>query len=329
MSVLVIAEHDGQKIQSVTRHTIMAGTVLGEVTLLVAGEHCRAAAEDAALLQGVGKVLWCDDACYRQGLAEPLALLMARIAKDYTHLLGSTSSFSKNLIPRVAALLDVSQVSDIIEVQGADTFVRQIYAGTAIATLCSADPIKVLTVRTTAFDPVGQHAGPVEIEAIAPAEDPHLSTLITRELIKSDRPELAHARVVVSGGGGLGSGDNFTLLETLADRLGGAVGASRAAVDAGYAQNDRQIGQTGQVVAPELYIAIGISGAIQHVMGMKDSKLIVAINKDETAPIFDVADYGLVGDLLQIVPELIQALSVVIANPDGDTVRPQLEEQAQ
>lgn len=314
MSVLVIAEHDNRTLKSATLHTLGAATQLGgEVHLLVAGAECRAVAEAGAKLAGVSQVRLVEGSAYEAGLAEPLAELIVGLAGDYSHLLAPATSFGKNLMPRVAALLDVAQVSDIIAVEGPDTFQRPIYAGNVIATVQSSDPIKVLTVRGTAFEAVAASGGEAGIETVpagaAPAgADPAVSRFEGAELSESERPELTSARVVVSGGRGMGSGENFALLENIADKLGAAVGASRAAVDAGFVPNDYQVGQTGKVVAPELYMAVGISGAIQHLAGMKDSKVIVAINKDEEAPIFQVADYGLVGDLFQVLPELSQAL---------------------
>lgn len=309
MSVLVIAEHDNGDLRPSTLHTIGAAKALGEVGCLVAGSSCGKVAEQAAKLEGVTRVLLCDDTQYAAGLAEPLAELIRSVAKDYSHVLAPAGTFGKNLMPRVAALNDVAQISDVIEVIDAETFKRPIYAGNAIATVRSADSLKVLTVRGTAFAPVTSGAGAAPIEMIDPVEAPVVTEFVSRELTESDRPELTAARVVVSGGRALGSKENFTLLEQLADALGGAVGASRAAVDAGYVPNDYQVGQTGKIVAPDLYIAIGISGAIQHLAGMMESKVIVAINKDQEAPIFEVADYGLVADLFDVIPELIERLS--------------------
>ncbi|HYM48116.1 MAG TPA: FAD-binding protein, partial [Burkholderiaceae bacterium] len=280
----------------------------GDVHVLVAGHQCAPIAQAAAQIAGITKVRIADAPHYKDGLAENLAQLVWSIAKEYTHVLAPATTFGKNFLPRVAALLDVAQVSDIVAVESADTFVRPIYAGNALATVQSADPIKIITVRSTGFDAAAASGGKGAIEPLAPAADLGLAKLLSQALTKSDRPELAGARVVVSGGRGLGSGDNFKLLEQLADKLGAAVGASRAAVDSGYVPNDYQVGQTGKIVAPELYIAIGISGAIQHLAGMKDSKVIVAINKDAEAPIFQIADYGLVADLFTVVPELIAEL---------------------
>ncbi len=308
MSVLVIAEHDNRALVSATRNTLTAGASLGEVTLLVAGEGCADVAEEAAALAGVKRVLLCEHAQYGHGLAEPLAQLIVSIAGDFTHLLAPATTFGKNLMPRVAALLDVAQLSEVIEVIDGDTFKRPIYAGNAIATVRSLDPKKVITVRGTAFEAAVAGSDKAPLEAIEALAGESLSRFVGRELTQSDRPELTSARVVVSGGRGVGSKENFQLLEQLADKLGGAVGASRAAVDANFVPNDYQVGQTGKIVAPEIYFAIGISGAIQHLAGMKDSKVIVAINKDEEAPIFEVADYGLVADLHEAVPALTASL---------------------
>lgn len=307
MGVLVIAEHDNKALRPATLNAVTAGTRLGAVTVLVAGDGCRGVAEEAAALEGVGRVLLCEDAAYGQGLAEPLATLISGIG-GYSHLLAPATTFGKNLMPRVAALLDVAQLSEVIEMVDADTFKRPIYAGNAIATVRSSDSVKVITVRGTAFAaaPTGGNGAPVDVLPAVAGKS--LSRFVSHNLTSSDRPELTAARVVVSGGRGLGSKENFALLESLADKLGGAVGASRAAVDANFVPNDCQVGQTGKIVAPELYFAIGISGAIQHLAGMKESKVIVAINKDEDAPIFEVADYGLVSDLFEAVPELIAGL---------------------
>ena len=308
MSVLVIAEHDNAALSPATRNAVTAGAQLGEVTVVVAGEGCRAVADEAAALNGVARVLLCDEASYGQGLAEPLAALIARIGREYSHLLATATTFGKNLMPRLAALLDVAQLSEVIEVVDADTFKRPIYAGNAIATVRSRDAVKVMTVRGTAFAPadVGGNAAPVE--PLSAENGDAVSRFVSRNLTKSDRPDLTTARVVVSGGRGVGSQENFAIIEALADKLGGAVGASRAAVDAKFISNDYQVGQTGKIVAPDIYIAVGISGAIQHLAGMKESKVIVAINKDEEAPIFEVADYGLVADLFEAVPALTAAL---------------------
>jgi len=313
MSVLVVAEHDNQSVKSATLNTVAAAaqiakSVGGDVIILVAGSNCGAAAEAAAAVAGVKKVLSVDAPHYKDQLAENMAPLVGGLAGGYTHVLLPANSFGKNLAPRIAALLDLAQISDIVAVVNADTFVRPIYAGNALATVQSKDRIKIITVRTTGFDAVSASGGSDAVEALQAGADAGLSSLVGRALTKSERPELTSARVVVSGGRGMGSGDNFKILEPLADKLGAAMGASRAAVDAGFVPNDWQVGQTGKIVAPELYIAVGISGAIQHLAGMKDSRVIVAINKDEEAPIFQVADYGIVGDLFQIVPELVKEL---------------------
>jgi electron transfer flavoprotein alpha subunit len=309
MSVLVIAEHDNQSVKSATLNTVAAAAkIAGELVVLVAGSNCGAAAEAAAAIAGVKKVLAVDAPHYKDPLAENIAPLVGRLAGGYTHVLLPANSFGKNLAPRIAALLDVAQISDIVSVVSADTFVRPIYAGNALATVQSKDRIKIITVRTTGFDAVSANGGSGAVETLQASTDAGLSSLVGRALTKSERPELTSARVVVSGGRGMGSGDNFKILEPLADKLGAAMGASRAAVDAGFVPNDWQVGQTGKIVAPELYIAVGISGAIQHLAGMKDSRVIVAINKDEEAPIFQVADYGIIGDLFKIVPELVKEL---------------------
>ncbi len=308
MSVLVIAEHDNAGLRPASLNTIAAATTLGDVTVLVAGQGCRGAADAAAKVAGVGKVLLADSAVYAHPLAESLTPLIVGLAKDYSHVLAPATTFGKNVLPRVAALLDVAMLSDISGIQSADTFVRPIYAGNAMATVQSADAIKVVTVRGTAFEAAAETGGSATVEEVAAGEDAGVSRFVGQELTKSERPELTSARIVIAGGRGMQSGDNFHLLETIADKLGAAVGASRAAVDAGFVPNDYQVGQTGKVVAPELYIAVGISGAIQHLAGMKDSKVIVAINKDEEAPIFQVADYGLVADLFQALPDLEKEL---------------------
>lgn len=302
MSVLVLVDHDGAAVSQPTRSTVAAAAKLGEVHALVLGGGAAAAA--AAAIPGVAKVLQSEDALYAHGLAEPTAALLVALAPNYTHLLAPASAGGKNVMPRVAALLDVQVLSDISGVVDADTFVRPIYAGNAMATVKSADPKKVITVRAASFDPVPATGGSAAIEAVASVPDPGVSSFLGAEIVKSERPELTAAKIVVSGGRAMGSAENFHIIETLADKLGAAVGASRAAVDAGYAPNDHQVGQTGKIVAPELYIAVGISGAIQHLAGMKDSKVIVAINKDEEAPIFSVADYGLVADLFKAMPEI-------------------------
>jgi electron transfer flavoprotein alpha subunit len=309
MPILVIAEHDNAQLRASTLHTLGAAKAIGgDVHVLVAGGGCAAVAQAAAQIPGVAKVLLADAPHYKDELAENVAALVVGLAKDYGHVLAPATTFGKNFLPRVAALLDVAQVSDIVAVKSPDTFVRPIYAGNALATVQSKDPIKVVTVRSTAFEAVPSSGGSATVETLPAAADTGLSRMLGRELTKTERPELTAARVVVSGGRGMGSGENFKLLEPLADRLNAAMGASRAAVDAGFVPNDWQVGQTGKIVAPELYIAVGISGAIQHLAGMKDSRVIVAINKDEEAPIFQVADYGIVGDLFKVVPELVQEL---------------------
>ncbi|MDP3540336.1 MAG: FAD-binding protein [Azonexus sp.] len=309
MTILVIAEHDHQQLKAATLNTVAAAQKIGgEVHVLVAGSNCNTAAQAAAQLQGVAKVKVADAAHYQSQTAENLTALVIAQAAGYTHILAPATTFGKNLSPRIAALLDVAQISEITGIDSPDTFVRPIYAGNALATVQSADKIKVITVRTTAFDAVGT-GNSAAVESISPAADTAQSTLTNRELTKSERPELGAAKIIVSGGRGLGSGENYhTLLEPLADKLGAALGASRAAVDAGFVPNDYQVGQTGKIVAPQLYIAIGISGAIQHLAGMKESKVIVAINKDPDAPIFQVADYGLVADLFETVPQLVAAV---------------------
>ncbi|HZT18989.1 MAG TPA: FAD-binding protein [Dongiaceae bacterium] len=310
MRVLLIAEHDNAALRPATLNAVTAAKAIGgELVVLVAGQGCRAVADAAAAIPGVAKVLLADDAVYAHRLAENLAKLIVSLAGDYTHIVAAATSSGKNFMPRVAALLDVAQVSDISEVVSPDTFVRTIYAGNALATVQSQDRIKVITVRMTGFEAAPATGGSAPVEAIPSAGDAGLSSFVGQELSKTERPELTSAKIVISGGRGMQSGDNFKLLEAVADKLHAAVGASRAAVDAGFVPNDYQVGQTGKVVAPELYIAVGISGAIQHLAGMKDSKVIVAINKDEDAPIFQVADYGLVADLFQAVPELTKELS--------------------
>ena len=308
MAVLVIAEHDQCSLKHATRATVSAALRLGgDVTVLVAGAQCRPVVDMVSGINGVAKVLIADHERYRHVLAEELAPLVVSIGRDYTHILAPATTYGKNLLPRVAALLDVAQLSDVIEIVSSDTFVRPIYAGNALATVRSRDPIKVITVRPTAFAPAAD-GGSAATEIIAPADGQSLAQFIARDTTASARPELTQARVVISGGRGVGSRDNFQLLEALADRIGGAIGASRAAVDAGFAPNDWQVGQTGKVVAPELYIAVGISGAIQHLAGITEAKVIVAINKDERAPIFKSADYGLVADLKQALPEIVEIL---------------------
>jgi electron transfer flavoprotein alpha subunit len=310
MAALVIADHDDLTLKPATLNALAAAREIAgaEVDVLVAGKGCRPVAEAAARATGVRKVLLADDPAYDHGLAENLAPLVVGFAGRYSHLLAPATTAGKNLMPRVAALLDVMQISDISAVVSPDTFVRPIYAGNALQTVQSRDPIKVITVRGTAFPPGEATGGAAPIETVAATAAAGLSEFVGAELSKSERPELTAARIVISGGRGMQSGDNFHLLERVADQLGAAVGASRAAVDAGFVPNDYQVGQTGKIVAPELYIAVGISGAIQHLAGMKDSKVIVAINKDEEAPIFQVADYGLVGDLFKILPELADEL---------------------
>jgi electron transfer flavoprotein alpha subunit len=309
MPILVIADHDNQTIRGATLNTVAAAAKIGaDIVLLIAGGGCGAAAQAGAQIAGVKKVLVADAPQYKDELAESLAALVASIAPGYSHILAPATSFGKNVAPRIAALLDVAQISEIIAVNSPDTFVRPIYAGTALATVQSKDAVKVITVRATGFDAVAASGGAAAVETLAAVADAGLSSLVGRELVKSERPELTVAKVIVSGGRGMGSAENFKLLEPLADKLGAAMGASRAAVDAGFVPNDWQVGQTGKIVAPELYIAIGISGAIQHMAGMKDSRVIVAINKDEEAPIFQAADYGIVGDLFKVVPELIKEL---------------------
>ena len=305
MSVLVLAEHDNASVKAATLNAVAAASKIGgPVEILVAGQGCAAAAEAASKIAGVAKVLVADAAEYAHGLPENLAPLLVDLAKGRSHVLAAATTLGKNVMPRVAALLDVAQISEITEVVSADTFIRPIYAGNALATVQSKDAIKIITVRMTGFDPVAATGGSAPVETVASKGNAGLSEFKGQELSKSERPELTSARIVISGGRGMQSGDNFKLLESVADKLGAAVGASRAAVDAGFVPNDYQVGQTGKIVAPDLYLAVGISGAIQHLAGMKDSKVIVAINKDEEAPIFQVADYGLVADLFKAVPEL-------------------------
>ena len=309
MSILVIAEHDNQTLKAATLNTVTAAARLGDdIHVLVAGSQCATVAEQAASIAGVKRVRVADAPRYAHPLAENLAALITTVAADYTHILAPATTTAKNAMPRVAALLDVAQISDMVAVESADTFVRPIYAGNVLATVRSADRIKVITVRTTAFAAAAAVGGTGAIDSLASAGEVPGSRFVSHQLTRSERPELTSARRVISGGRGMGSGENFALLEDIANKLGAAVGASRAAVDAGFAPNDYQVGQTGKVIAPQLYIAVGISGAIQHLAGMKDSKVIVAINKDEEAPIFSVADYGLVADLFVAVPELIKAL---------------------
>ena len=309
MGILVIAEHDNQAIKAATLNTVTAALQLGsDIELLVAGKDCRAAADRAAAITGVNKVLYADADHYQHALAEELAPLVVSLAGNASHVLAPASTFGKNLLPRVAALLDVAVISDISGIASADTFIRPIYAGNALATVRSTDKIKVLSIRATAFDAAAAQGGAAALESVTATEPTGISFFVGQQLSKSDRPELTTAKIVVSGGRGFGSAENFKLLEEIADKLGAAIGASRAAVDAGFIPNDHQVGQTGKIVAPDLYIAIGISGAIQHLAGMKESKVIVAINKDEEAPIFEVADYGLVMDLFKFLPEFSAAL---------------------
>ena len=309
MAALVIAEHDNASLKGSTHHTVTAAIACGgEVHLLVAGSNCGAAVEAAAAIAGVTKVLVADAAYFADGLAENVAEQVLAVAGAYSHILAPATAYGKNILPRVAAKLDVAQISEITKVDSPDTFERPIYAGNAIATVQSSDKVKVITVRGTGFDSAPASGGAAAVETVAAVADIGKSKFVGRELAKSDRPELTAAKVIVSGGRGMGSGDNFKILEPLADKLGAAMGASRAAVDAGFVPNDWQVGQTGKIVAPSLYIAVGISGAIQHLAGMKDSKVIVAINKDPEAPIFSVADYGIVGDLFEVVPDLVTQL---------------------
>ena len=308
MAILVIAEHEAGSLKAATLNTVAAAAKIGgDIHVLVAAAAVGPIAAEAAKIAGVAKVLCAEAACYAHHLAEPLAALVVSLAGGYSHILAPATTAGKNVAPRVAALLDVAQISEIVSVVSADTFVRPIYAGNALATVQSKDAVKVITVRATGFEAAGL-TGSAAIEAVPVAADPALSSFVGQELSKSERPELTSARIIISGGRGMQSGDNFKLLEAVADKLGAAVGASRAAVDAGFVPNDLQVGQTGKIVAPDLYIAVGISGAIQHLAGMKDSKVIVAINKDEEAPIFQVADYGLVADLFKAVPELTEKL---------------------
>ncbi|MBP48510.1 MAG: electron transfer flavoprotein subunit alpha [Acidiferrobacteraceae bacterium] len=310
MGILVIAEHDNGAVQAATLNTVTAARALGaEIDVLVAGYGCSQVGDCAAKIEGVTRVLLADAPVLEHQLAESLAPVIAGLANGYTHLLAPASTFGKNVMPRVAALVDVQQLSDISAIVAEDTFVRPIYAGNALATVRSSDGIKVITVRTTAFDAASDEGGTALVEAVPVAESLALSEFLGQELTRSERPELTTADIIVSGGRGMQSAENFVMLERLADQLGAAVGASRAAVDAGYVPNDYQVGQTGKVVAPDLYIAVGISGAIQHLAGMKDSKVIVAINKDEEAPIFQIADYGWVTDLFTALPELEAALA--------------------
>lgn len=310
MAVLVIAEHNNDALKGATLNTVSAAQKIGgEIHILVAGSACTGVAQAAARVAGVTKVLVADAPCYAHAMAEPVAALIQSLTGHYSHILAPASTSGKNIMPRVAGLSDVAMLSDISAIVSPDTFERPIYAGNAVATVQSIDPLKIVTIRSTSFDPAPAEGGSAAVETLPPGTDPGLSTFHGEELSRSARPELTSARVIVSGGRGMQSGENFKLIEAVADRLGAAVGASRAAVDAGFVPNDCQIGQTGKIVAPELYVAVGISGAIQHLAGMKDSKVIVAINKDEDAPIFQVADYGLVADLFQALPELEKELS--------------------
>ncbi|MGE5765917.1 MAG: FAD-binding protein [Bacteroidota bacterium] len=309
MTTLIVAEHDNSALKPATLNAVTAaGALPGDTHILIAGAGCDAAAQAAAKIAGVTKVLKADDAAYAHGIAENLAPLVAKLAADYSHVIAAATTFGKNVMPRAAALMDVQQISDVAAIEGDDTFVRPIYAGNALATVKSSDKVKVLTIRATAFDAAAAEGGSAAVESVEGTGDAGLAVFKGQELTKSERPELTTAGIVISGGRGMQSGDNFALLERIADKLGAAVGASRAAVDAGFVPNDYQVGQTGKVVAPDLYIAVGISGAIQHLAGMKDSKVIVAINKDEEAPIFQVADYGLVADLFTAIPELEKEL---------------------
>tara|TARA_X000000368_G_scaffold407230_1_gene386427 strand:+ start:1184 stop:2113 length:930 start_codon:yes stop_codon:yes gene_type:complete len=309
MSILVIAEHDNNNLKGATLNTVSAATALtGEVNILVVGSNIDSVVEESQSLDGINKVIKCDAETYENSIAEDLSDIIESLSDGYTHILAPATTFGKNLMPRIAAKLDTQQISDIISIESDDTFKRPIYAGSCIATVRSNDSVKAITVRSTAFDPVGQNNSDVKVETIDGKPSTGISKFVSEELAKSDRPELTSANIVISGGRGMQSGDNFHLLDSIADKLGAAVGASRAAVDAGFVPNDYQVGQTGKIVAPDLYIAVGISGAIQHLAGMKDSKVIVAINKDEDAPIFQVSDYGLVADLFTALPELDSAL---------------------
>ncbi|MDD9601308.1 electron transfer flavoprotein subunit alpha/FixB family protein [Klebsiella variicola] len=310
MRTLIIAEHDGAQLNPATLNTVGAASQIGhEIHILVAGKNCQAVAEQATRISGVSRVLLADDDAYVHQLAENIAPLIVELAQEYSHILAPATTAGKNVMPRVAALYDVAQISDITAVISSDTFKRPIYAGNAIATVKSDDCLKVITVRTSSFPPAATGGGSATLDSISSVFLSNKVRFVKEDLVKSERPELNAARIVISGGRGVGSRENFALLEKLADIMGAAVGASRAAVDSGYAQNDLQVGQTGKVVAPDLYIAVGISGAIQHLAGMKESKIIVAINKDEEAPIFQIADYGLVGDLFEVLPELSQKLA--------------------
>ena len=309
MSILVIAEHDNTNLKSATLNAVAAAKEIGnDISLLVAGLNTTSVVDEAQKLNGVTKILSCDDALYENALAEEVSNLVLSVADDFSYIIAPATTFGKNLLPRISAKLDVQQISDIISVESKDTFKRPIYAGSCIATVKSNDSVKLITVRSTAFDPVALDNSDISVESINASSSANISEFVSEELAKSDRPELTSANIVISGGRGMQSGDNFHLLDSIADKLGAAVGASRAAVDAGFVPNDYQVGQTGKIVAPDLYIAVGISGAIQHLAGMKDSKVIVAINKDEDAPIFQVADYGLVSDLFSALPELESTL---------------------
>ena len=305
MNILVIAEHDNANLKGATLNTVAAAKEIGsDITLLVAGSNIASVISEAQQLNGVTKILSCDNDLYKNSLAEELSNLVVSLASSFSFILAPATTFGKNLLPRVSAKLDVQQILDIISVESEDTFKRPIYAGSCIATVKSNDTVKLITVRSTAFDPVANDNSDVPVESVEATTSANISEFVSEELAKSDRPELTSANIVISGGRGMQSGDNFHLLDSIADKLGAAVGASRAAVDAGFVPNDYQVGQTGKIVAPDLYIAVGISGAIQHLAGMKDSKVIVAINKDEDAPIFQVSDYGLVSDLFNALPEL-------------------------
>ena len=309
MSILVIAEHDNTNLKSATLNAVAAAKEIGnDISLLVAGLNTTSVVDEAQKLNGVTKILSCDDALYENALAEEVSNLVLSVADDFSYIMAPATTFGKNLLPRISAKLDVQQISDIISVESEDTFKRPIYAGSCIATVKSNDSVKLITVRSTAFDPVALDNSDISVESINASSSANISEFVSEELAKSDRPELTSANIVISGGRGMQSGDNFHLLDSIADKLGAAVGASRAAVDAGFVPNDYQVGQTGKIVAPDLYIAVGISGAIQHLAGMKDSKVIVAINKDEDAPIFQIADYGLVSDLFSALPELESTL---------------------
>ena len=309
MSILVIAEHDNTNLKGATLNTVAAAKEIGnDITLLVAGFNTSSVVDESKQLNGVTRILSCDDALYENALAEEVSNLVLSVSSEFSYILAPATTFGKNLLPRISAKLDVQQISDIISVESEDTFKRPIYAGSCIATVKSNDSVKLITVRSTAFDPVALDNSDIPVESINVSDSANISEFVSEELAKSDRPELTSANIVISGGRGMQSGDNFHLLDSIADKLGAAVGASRAAVDAGFVPNDYQVGQTGKIVAPDLYIAVGISGAIQHLAGMKDSKVIVAINKDEDAPIFQVADYGLVSDLFTALPELEASL---------------------